>query len=49
MDVLWHSASIFKKAEQLEPKSDWNGVMENIIAGCRHPEKSTNTITTDWP
>ena len=42
VDVLWNCASTFKKTEQPEPKPNWNGIMENITAGCRHPGKSSS-------
>ena len=30
VEMLWHSASIFKKAERQGPRPNWNGFMENI-------------------
>ena len=48
VDIILHSASIFRKAERLGPRSNWNGFMENITVGCRHPEKSTKYyVATD--
>ena len=44
VDILWHSAIIFWKTERLGQRPNWNGFMENITAGCRHPERSTITM-----
>ena len=42
--MLWHSASIFKKAERQEPRPNWNGFMEKISPGCSNPEKFSITM-----
>lgn len=44
VEMLWHSASIFKKAERQGPRPNWNGFMENISSGCSHPEKFSITM-----
>ena len=44
VDILWHSASIFRKAERLGPRPNYDGFIENITAGCRHPGRSTITM-----
>ena len=43
IDILWHGASIFRKAKRQGPRPNYNGFIENITAGCRHPERSTIT------
>ena len=41
VDILSLRASIFWTAEWLGLQTNWNGFMENITAGTRHPERST--------
>ena len=44
IEILWHAASIFRRAARHGPRPNWNGFMENIFANCAHPEKSTITM-----
>ena len=42
--ILWHAASIFRRAERHGRRPNLDGFMENISAACAHPEKSTITM-----
>ena len=44
VEMLWHSASIFKKTERQGPRPNWNGFMQSISSGCSHPEKFSITM-----
>ena len=44
VEILRHSANIFKKAERQGPRQNWSGFIENISSGCSHPEKFSITM-----
>ena len=44
IDILWHAAGLFRKAERQGPRPNWNGYMDLASLGLAHPAKST-TVT----
>ena len=43
IDILWHTAGIFRQSERQGPRPSWNGYMDLASLGLAHPSKSTIT------
>ena len=41
IDILWHAAGLFRKAERQGPTPNWNGYMDLASLGLADPAKST--------
>ena len=44
IDLIWHTAGIFRKAERVGEKPNWNDFMKQISSGNIHPSKSNITM-----